>query len=447
MAEIFDPNAAPDFNAQTADVARQQKLAAYLRKQMEAMPDTPQAQMVGGRWIAPSAANSVVKAFGGYEASRADAQAAAAERQALEAQRAHADQWRANMPQEVEGRAAIPENYVMQSPEDQAGVPGVQAQPMTLDRVLRHTLAAGNNPALARDAELFSKYNVANIESKQKQQEARELKEATIASQEKLAREKREDEAKYRLTTDQRIAENDKKLANTLAVIAAKGSGGGGSGGMGGQAMVIGADEAQNPIYRHTKSGALFQYNEIGAPVPYKGAVGAKPEPNKPLTEAQGNAVLYGTRAAQAHNVLDSVGTNYSPVAVAAGRATDGTPLIGMGVNAALPENEQKVLQAQRNFINAILRKESGAAIQPSEFDNARLQYFPQPGDSPGVLAQKKANRELAIKGLGEIAGPKGAKSVAAERANVAPPTVVREVKLKDGRTGVEYSDGTRGYK
>ena len=27
------------------------------------------------------------------------------------------------------------------------------------------------------------------------------------------------------------------------------------------------------------------------------------------------------------------------------------------------------------------------------------------------------------------------------------PKTVVREVKLKDGRTGVEYSDGTRGYK
>jgi hypothetical protein len=25
--------------------------------------------------------------------------------------------------------------------------------------------------------------------------------------------------------------------------------------------------------------------------------------------------------------------------------------------------------------------------------------------------------------------------------------TVIREVKLKDGRIGVEYSDGTKGYK
>ncbi|MBX3017974.1 MAG: hypothetical protein KF767_08800 [Bdellovibrionaceae bacterium] len=49
--------------------------------------------------------------------------------------------------------------------------------------------------------------------------------------------------------------------------------------------------------------------------------------------------------------------------------------------------------QSVRNFINATLRRESGAAISDGEFANARQQYLPQPGDSPEVIAQKAANR------------------------------------------------------
>ena len=52
-------------------------------------------------------------------------------------------------------------------------------------------------------------------------------------------------------------------------------------------------------------------------------------------------------------------------------------------------------LQYQRNFINATLREESGAAIAPSEFDSAQKQYFPQAGDSPKILEQKRKNRLL----------------------------------------------------
>jgi len=35
--------------------------------------------------------------------------------------------------------------------------------------------------------------------------------------------------------------------------------------------------------------------------------------------------------------------------------------------------------QAKKNFVNAVLRLESGAVISPSEFTNADKQYFPQP--------------------------------------------------------------------
>jgi len=65
----------------------------------------------------------------------------------------------------------------------------------------------------------------------------------------------------------------------------------------------------------------------------------------------------------------------------------------------------QKFEQTKRNFINAKLREESGAVISDEEFDDADKQYMPQPGDSPEVLAQKKANRNTVIQGLKVEAG------------------------------------------
>ena len=85
-----------------------------------------------------------------------------------------------------------------------------------------------------------------------------------------------------------------------------------------------------------------------------------------------------------------------------------------------MAQQSQQAQQAQNNFINAVLRQESGAAINSSEFANAKQQYFPQPGDSPEVIAQKKRNRELVIKGFARQAGPGGAD--VAEVFNNPPP-------------------------
>ena len=60
----------------------------------------------------------------------------------------------------------------------------------------------------------------------------------------------------------------------------------------------------------------------------------------------------------------------------------------------------QQFEQAQRNFVNSILRRESGAVISPSEFENASLQYFPQPGDGTEVIAQKETNRRRTVSNL-----------------------------------------------
>lgn len=61
--------------------------------------------------------------------------------------------------------------------------------------------------------------------------------------------------------------------------------------------------------------------------------------------------------------------------------------------------------QASRNFISAVLRRESGAAISDSEYENEKKKYFPMPGDDADVLAQKAAARQQAMAGLKAEAG------------------------------------------
>jgi hypothetical protein len=125
---------------------------------------------------------------------------------------------------------------------------------------------------------------------------------------------------------------------------------------------------------------------------------------NKTLTDSQAKANLFGTRMKESDRILSGLEGKYSPLAVNSKMAAQELPLVGgvagaMG-NLTMPANGQQAEQAMRDFINAVLRRESGAVITAPEFDNARKQYFPQPGDSKQVLEQKARNRKLAISGM-----------------------------------------------
>lgn len=61
--------------------------------------------------------------------------------------------------------------------------------------------------------------------------------------------------------------------------------------------------------------------------------------------------------------------------------------------------------QIKDNFITAVLRKESGAAIGKDEYVKEDRKYFPQPGDDPQTLAQKERERLTAIASLKAEAG------------------------------------------
>lgn len=119
------------------------------------------------------------------------------------------------------------------------------------------------------------------------------------------------------------------------------------------------------------------------------------------INRDQGNAAGFGKRMLQAESVFaDLENSGYN-------RGTRGESMKDYFVPTEFTdENLRRWSQAERNFINATLRRESGAAIAPHEFESAEKQYFPRPGDTEAVKAQKRANRQQAIEAMKVAAGP-----------------------------------------
>lgn len=180
----------------------------------------------------------------------------------------------------------------------------------------------------------------------------------------------------------------------------------------------------------------------------------------KPPTEGQAKALMFGGRMAVADEIfkeLESQGVNRPGAIKQAAQGVLGAlPLIGdsLAAGAGAATNwtqsaaQQRVEQAQRDFINAVLRRESGAAISAPEFANAAQQYFPQPGDSPAVIRQKAANRQTAISGFkaefGEQSMPQFNQMLEEARAARRTPGTkpVQQPQRSGGATG-EWGDSS----
>jgi hypothetical protein len=171
---------------------------------------------------------------------------------------------------------------------------------------------------------------------------------------------------------------------------------------------VAGVDEQGNPVY--------FQPSRTGGKpsiVP-----GVRPEAARP-TEGQVNSALFVDRMSAASPVLDKL----QPPSVT---ATTKAGIPGIGNVLLSPENRQ-FFQAERNFITAVLRKESGASISDQEFATARQVYIPQPGDDDQTLKMKREARASAISGIARGAGstyqaPRTPAATQNEQVIVLPP-------------------------
>ena len=119
------------------------------------------------------------------------------------------------------------------------------------------------------------------------------------------------------------------------------------------------------------------------------------PKPDT-FNQSQWSAAQFGSRTKIAGDIIEELGPNF------VGIASRGVGLVPAGLRT---DERQSFDQATRNFINATLRRESGAAIAPTEFVSANLQYIPQVGDTEAQLRQKTQNRKTISAALRLEAG------------------------------------------
>lgn len=139
---------------------------------------------------------------------------------------------------------------------------------------------------------------------------------------------------------------------------------------------------------------------ELGARIAQKNAEAeAKKSAVKP-TEAQNKNTAFVAEMEAANQVIDGLeaeGFAPSTRGQTAQAVGSSAPALRWLANKATPEKELAWTAAKNKWIEAVLRNRSGAAISQSEYRNADLQYFAQPGDTPEVVANKKALRQAAF--------------------------------------------------
>jgi hypothetical protein len=115
---------------------------------------------------------------------------------------------------------------------------------------------------------------------------------------------------------------------------------------------------------------------------------------NKPPTAGERHALGFYIRAANATKNLEALEGQMSQ------KGGWGQAVYAYAPNWAQSDENQKYRQAQREFTEARLRRDSGAAIPNSEFENDAKTYFPQPGDSATTLEEKRASRQQVLRAL-----------------------------------------------
>ena len=154
---------------------------------------------------------------------------------------------------------------------------------------------------------------------------------------------------------------------------------------------------SQQESVRHNKASEDLQYRGQNLTDARAREMNQISRDNKPLTEGQAKSAAFGSRMLAADEVINSLEKSGKLFSTPGSRAGYG---VGAAVNLLNSAEGQQLDQAKRDFINAVLRRESGAVISDSEFDNAEKQYFPQIGDKPEAIKQKARNRQIAQRGV-----------------------------------------------
>lgn len=144
--------------------------------------------------------------------------------------------------------------------------------------------------------------------------------------------------------------------------------------------------DAQNP-----PSNTVLTTNPDGS-VTFQQGAGASA---KPFTEGQSKDNVFVTRAQGALAVLEPVA---GELASRQNRVLDAVPL---GIGRELQSDSYQVAKnAGDEYLSALLRKDTGAAITEGEQALYGVTYLPQPGDGEPVLKAKAEARSRALEAM-----------------------------------------------
>jgi hypothetical protein len=171
------------------------------------------------------------------------------------------------------------------------------------------------------------------------------------------------------------------------------------------------------PLTETEKQIVAGVYREPKVVKPPKATAPPKPgAAEKPATGAERQTLAFYNRAQDASNAIAKIEDKIS------GENWIKQIQLERAPNWAKSPTQQVYRQAQRAFTEARLRKESGAQISASEYENDAKTYFAQPGDSQDVVERKRKSRQVVLNGLKFGAG-KAYKEFYGNQGNAGPPT------------------------
>lgn len=368
-----------DFETDNAELLRQKQMAEALRQRANA--GVPQAQMVGGYYVAPHWSNNVANLFNQVMAARAEGQYGEAQKAQAQKVADARQQWAAALPQAVaEKRESLPFTDDEGNPYPEAVTP---AKPVTTAQILKHTLEGMRIPGNEKVAELYSKGALAEVDREDKQVEAarKQLEDA------RTRRERLEAEANLKLELEAQRARDkeasDRRHDETLKELARiRASGGGGAGG----------DKAANWKQEVNADGTISYYNVLTGERKESGGVKAKPQSDKARRELDSHDALSTgmQEALEALNNASGRGMGW-----AAGVAQNAIPGGTAVVNMFRDENTKKADQLTSYWAGEIQHGRFGATLTPSEKANAAT-YLPNEFDSK----REKIRKLKGLQGL-----------------------------------------------
>lgn len=157
-----------------------------------------------------------------------------------------------------------------------------------------------------------------------------------------------------------------------------------------------------------------------------------------PLKENQSQDYGYGQRMVYNEQVLNDLlnktDKSGKPVFNPAG-TTAYAQSFGMYPEMGKSAEYKTYEQAARNWVGALLRKESGAAISNAEYDQGLKQYFPLPGDTQEIMDQKSIRRQQALGGMISALPTQYQRKLLTSPKQETPT----EKKQKENSTGASY--------